>query len=80
MMTTFMNWVREQLREAKNRRELRDLAELEPRLLADMGLSRRDVDAALSSSVGRSFPRTQTAACCHWRTFKGFPPAESACC
>jgi uncharacterized protein YjiS (DUF1127 family) len=80
MVTVLMNWVRERLREAKNRRELRDLAELEPRLLADMGLSRRDVDAVLSSPLGRSFPRTQTAACCHWRTFKGFPPAARACC
>jgi uncharacterized protein YjiS (DUF1127 family) len=80
MMTVLMNWIREQLRAANNRRELRDLAELEPRLLEDMGVSRRDLDAALSSPLGRSFPRAQTTACCHWRTFKGFPPAASTCC
>ena len=56
------------LRLIAHRRAVGAMRELDPHLLADIGLLRADLSAALSAPLSRDPSRILKAACCHWRT------------
>lgn len=52
MLSYFKPLARRWMREARNRRELRSLLEKDDRILRDVGLTRADVESALSQPFG----------------------------
>lgn len=52
MLTLIVNAVKEQIREQKERAQLRDLLDKDDRLLRDAGLTRADIESALNKPLG----------------------------
>ncbi len=72
-------------RAAKNRFEVRILADLDDHLLSDIGLRRTDVRAALALPLHRDPSRWLKEVCCQGRTLMerargAFAPSPAACC
>jgi uncharacterized protein YjiS (DUF1127 family) len=67
----------------RHRRAIQSMAELDDRTLADIGLMRTDVFAALARPYFADASRTVKDACCRWRIFASrFRPTSDAvaCC
>lgn len=66
----------------RHRRDVRSLVHLDDHTLADIGLLRTDVHAALAGPFFADPSRALKAACCHWRSFIGRPVAIGpvGCC
>ncbi|MEM1300377.1 MAG: DUF1127 domain-containing protein [Pseudomonadota bacterium] len=54
MLTLIVNAVKEQIREQKERAQLRELLDKDDRLLRDAGLTRADIESALNKPLGLS--------------------------
>ena len=52
MLTLIVNAVKEQIREQKDRAQLRGLLSKDDRLLRDAGLTRADIESALNKPLG----------------------------
>ncbi|HYF56383.1 MAG TPA: hypothetical protein VEA41_19175 [Salinarimonas sp.] len=71
------------IRALGHRRAVRSMTDLSDHSLADIGLLRTDVHAALGRSYLGDPSRILKDACCHWRTFASrFRPSSDpvACC
>ena len=66
-MTRLSQLITNLVRTARNRREVRTMASLDDRALADIGLLRSDVSSALSKRWTRDPSRTLRTLCCQWR-------------
>lgn len=80
---TLPSALRRLARNLRNRRIASALAELDDDRLADIGLLRGDVHAALARSFASDPLKALNAVCCHWRAFVGGGrpvPGAAACC
>jgi uncharacterized protein YjiS (DUF1127 family) len=62
-----------------NRRAVGAMRELDAHVLADIGLLRADVTAALNAPLTSDPSRLLQAACCHWRALTGRPANTAPC-
>jgi len=67
------------LRLIEHRRAVGAMRELDSHLLADIGLLRSDITAALAAPLTSDPSRILQAACCHWRALTGRGRPNAAC-
>lgn len=80
---TLLSLVREIVRAVRHRRAVHSLAELDDHALADVGLLRADVHAALAQPYFVDPSKVLKGACCNWRTLAARlrpSPEPMTCC
>jgi uncharacterized protein YjiS (DUF1127 family) len=80
---TLLSLASEIVQAVRNRRAVRSLAELDDRALADIGLLRTDVHAALARPSFADPSKVLTEVCCSWHSFTArfrSSPEPLTCC